>query len=325
MSNREFDRVLVTGGTGFIGSLVLERLITRGIRPLVTTRSPRSSDYFGSSDVDLYELDITDSVRTSELIRSYKPQAVLHLAGVTGSGDPTGDLCGKVNLTATQNLFNSLDAVGVERVVTIGSAAEYGLQPLPFREEMKMRPVSKYGTSKAAATRMALEMHENNGFPVSVLRVFSAYGNGQPRHMFLPQVIEHALANRHFEMSHGKQLRDFVHVSDVAEAIIAALNTKEAVGKIINIGSGKGSALRDVAKKVWSMCEAEPDGLLIGARPTINDDDIDTEADISRAEDILGWRPQIPFIEHSGETGGLAAMVARVRSELKNSIAVEPC
>jgi nucleoside-diphosphate-sugar epimerase len=321
MVNRVFERVLVTGGTGFIGGFVVEHLARIGIRPLVTTRTARSVYKDSPTDPDLCELDITDAEKTNDLIRSFRPQAVIHLAGVTSGEDPTGKLCADVNLTATQNLFNSLDSVGVKRVVTIGTAGEYGSQPLPLREDMRLRPVSPYAISKAKATQAAMEMHAAKGFPVTVLRVFSAYGHGQPSHMFLPQLIAHAVANKHFEMSSGKQLRDFVHVSDVAEAIVSALNTDEAIGRVINIGSGKGVALRDVARIVWGLCGSDPDRLSLGARPTTHDDDIDTEADISIAQEILKWRPRIPFVGANSGTGGLVNMIAHLSGNADEGIA----
>jgi nucleoside-diphosphate-sugar epimerase len=320
MANLVFDRVLVTGGTGFIGGYVIERLIRSGIRPLITTRSVSAH---GAGSSDLYEVDLTKFERTDDLIRSYRPQAVIHLAGISGSNDPTGELSEAINFTATKNLFTSLESAGVDRIVTIGSAAEYGRQPLPFSESAEIRPVSPYGISKANATRAAMQLNARNGFPVTVLRVFSAYGHGQPFRMFLPQLIVHGLANRTFRMSGGQQRRDFVHVTDVADAIVSALCTPAAIGKIINIGSGKGSALRDVAKMVWEACNADPDRLLIGQRPTAYDDDIDTEADISLAKEVLGWQPRVPFVGSDNKMNGLADMIAQMSGEAESEFAAD--
>jgi nucleoside-diphosphate-sugar epimerase len=276
---------------------------------LVTTRQGAKAHNFDPASIDLRELDITDRDRLADLVRSYRPQAVVHLAGVTGSSDPTGGLCRDVNLTATSSLFDSLDAAGVESVVTLGSAAEYGSQPIPFREDMPTMPVSPYAVSKAMATKFALEMHVTNGFPVTVLRVFTAYGDGQPSNMFLSQLIDHALSDRHFEMSDGVQLRDFVYAADVAEAVLSALYTKTAVGKVVNIGSGKGIPLRDVARIVWRLCDANMDRLAIGALSKTADDSFDTEADISRAKELLNWIPLTPFLDQAG--GGLSEMISK--------------
>jgi nucleoside-diphosphate-sugar epimerase len=293
MSRSVFERVLVTGGTGFLGSYVLKRL----------------------GKAVLVQLDLTDEQATSEVIRSYRPQAVLHLAGVTGSGDPEGKRCHAINVTATRNLLRALDETRCERIVMVGSASEYGSQLTPFSEEMDAMPITKYGASKAEATRIALEMHGKSGLPVTVLRVFSAYGYRQPKSMFLTQAITHALRGERFEMTDGSQRRDFVYIDDVAEAIIRALYSENVEGRIINVGSGHSYPLADVAKVIWNQCQADPDLIALGVRSKTGDDNADTEADITLAGQLLEWRPRVPFLNTSEVEGGLARMIRQMKSE----------
>ncbi len=303
-------RILVTGGTGFIGRSVVDLLVTDGFNPLVTTfkkRAPHNAKF------DVTEVDLTDESRTNTLIKSYKPEIVLHLAGVTpGHNDP--DIFHKVNFNGTVNLLRALDKTGVNRVIMLGSAAEYGDQPTPFREDMTAKPVSQYAVSKTKANQFALELNAANGLPVTILRVFTAYGFGQPDKMFFSQLIKHALLNHHFSMSDGLQKRDFVHVDDVTAAIKTSMTADNAVGRIINIAGGKGIALRDLAQHVWKICGADDDGLDIGSRDKTGDDSFDTEADISLAAEILNWRPGPAILSESGESPVLTETIRRMRA-----------
>lgn len=313
MSDPAKTRILVTGGTGFIGRYVVALLVSDGFRPVVTTSNETA---IAESPVDVVEVDLTNAEETNELVVSYKPQIVLHLAGVTGNDDPTGKIYDDVNLNGTINLLRSLEKVGVDRVILLGSAAEYGNHAIPFREDMLSRPVSHYAVSKANANRFALDMFAAIGFPVTVLRVFTAYGKGQPDKMFLSQLIKHALLKRHFKMSDGLQKRDFVHVEDVAEAIKASMTAKNSVGRIINIGSGKGIVLRDLARHVWKMCDADSTLLDIGSRDKTGDDSFDTEADISMAAEILDWHPGPAIISQSDTRTALNGMITMMRASL---------
>jgi nucleoside-diphosphate-sugar epimerase len=300
-------KILVTGGTGFIGRYAVERLRTNGVEPLVTSSVAARS---------IQALDLRDEKAARALIESYRPEIVLHLAGVTGASTDAG-LCHSVNYVGTVNLLNALAETEVSRGVLIGTAAEYGEQQPPFREDMPPRPVSPYAVSKARATEYALDAYARTGLPVTVLRVFTAYGYGQPGKMFLSQLMSHALdGTRAFKMSDGLQKRDLVYVEDVVDAIIAASTCGPASGRVINIGSGRAIALRDLAVKIWSMCGAEPNLLRTASIEKTADDAFDTEADISLAARLLGWRPATPYIGDARDGHPIFVMIEKMRADI---------
>jgi UDP-glucose 4-epimerase len=192
----------------------------------------------------------------------------------------------------------------------VGTAAEYGAGPTPFREDQPDDPRSPYAVSRAKANRYAISLDLN----VAILRLFSVYGIGQPANMFLPQLIAHAVQGTEFRMSAGTQRRDFVHVEDVAAGLLAAANAPGAIG-LINIGSGVGSRLSDVAQTIWRYCDADDDLLRLGAIDTAGDGAFDTLADITRAMNVIGWRPQRKFMTDIGPGEALIEMIGHARAE----------
>jgi UDP-glucose 4-epimerase len=283
-----FERVLVTGGTGFIGRYVTARLVAGGSRPVVTHFGLSPEANARADSIDIVNLDLRDRTQTAALVAELRPELVIHLAGVTGQSDPDGNLCDEVNYEATVHLLDRLVEAGMRKLVMVGTAAEYGAGPTPSSESQPDDPRSPYAVSRARANRYALSLAETSGIGAAILRLFSVYGIGQPMNMFLPQLIDHAVAGREFPMTAGTQLRDFVHVDDVAAALIAAAETSDAHG-LINIG-----ALR-----------ADGDGAF------------DTLADIRRANCVLGWRPRRVFMTDHGPGEALVEMIEHIRAERK--------
>jgi nucleoside-diphosphate-sugar epimerase len=309
------ERILVTGGNGFIGRHVVRRLRENGYDPLITV----SPSHHPLPDTSF--LDVTDPAAVQALFDSYKPATVLHLAGTTGHNDPAGSNCRRMNLDATVNIVDAAAGKNVSRLILIGSAAEYGSQPTPFREDMPARPVSAYGRSKAEACEYAMRAFSAAGLPVTVLRVFTAYGPGQSDKMFLSQLIAAALKGESFVMSDGQQRRDMVHIGDVVRAILRSMTIDNAAGRIINIGSGRGTRLKDIARAVWKECRADPERLVIGGRDKTGDDLYDTEADITLAAHLLDWSPTSHILnDDSRPARAFVEVIGEMRCELTTPV-----
>lgn len=311
MSIQKFERILIAGGSGFIGSVMVKLLISHGLRPMVADRNVSEDATDGAFDIA--RIDLTDGKAVKNLVYDYLPELVINLAGATFRDDPTGEYCNELIFKAAAMLIELASQAGAKKAITMGSAGEYGDNQTPFREDMQQRPVSHYARSKAKATKFALEFAASTGFDVTVLRAFTAYGPGQPSNMFLSQLVRHALLNERFNMSDGTQRRDLVFVKDVADAICAASISERAAGRVINVGTGRAIALREVAEYVWRTCGADADKLCIGAREKSGDDPFDTMADISLAAELLNWRPKTPF------ESGIGKMIESTRLELEKS------
>ncbi len=303
-----FERILVTGGSGFIGRALLDALVAMGKRPMVADVMVDESRTNGAYSIA--RIDLTDETAFRALVADFQPELAIHLAGATIRQDDSGERSDLVNFQPVKFLLESLFEAGGQKAVLMGSAAEYGGSPTPFLEHMQPRPISPYARSKARATRFALEYGRQTSSDVTVLRTFTAYGPGQPANMFLSQLVRHAVMNERFNMSEGTQRRDLVYIDDVVRALMAASVSDRAQNKVINIANGRSMALRSIAEYAWKQCGADPEKLAFGTMPSTGDDAVDTWADISLAAELLGWKPTVSF-----ETG-MASMIAAAKEEL---------
>ncbi len=135
-----------------------------------------------------------------------------------------------------------------------------------------------------------------------ILRPFTVYGMAQPKGMFLSDAIRCALENRAFEMSEGKQMRDYIFISDFVRAIMSAIRTPDIEGEVFNIGSGRAFPLREIAEKVWEISGADASLLKIGARKVSLSELHNTCADITKAEKFLNWQPTISLTDGLNQT-----------------------
>jgi nucleoside-diphosphate-sugar epimerase len=240
-------RILVTGGTGFIGRHLVKSLLSLGSRLLVVVgRQPRPR--LPEGRFKYLALDLEDAGAVNAFCRERPFDLVIHLAGVINQATGQGlyrDLLG-ANLVSTVNLVEALQVRGVARFIHVGSNAEYGKAPCPQAPATRELPNSAYGLSKLAATRFVLAKALSESFPARVIRPFLVYGPGQPEASFLGKALKAARAGSELALTAGQQTRDFVSVAKVVSDVLTLASSDAPPGTVVNSCTGVETKLADV-------------------------------------------------------------------------------
>ena len=298
--NRPPRIVLVTGAAGFIGSHVVDLLLARDFHVLALDdlshgKRENLAAHDGDPRLQLGVADLRDDFAAARAGLP-RPEAVLHLAAqisVPRSVDePLADL--DINLRATVRLLHWAAAAGARRFIMASSAAVYGDPArMPVSEDMCDRPSSPYGVSKRAAELYLHCLGPTLGLQTAALRLFNVYGPrqdpGSPYSGVVSQFMARALAGEPLTiLGDGGHTRDFVHVTDVAHAFLAALAAPRLDSLIANIGSAHATTIRQLAVAI--VAAAASHSPIVHA-PARAGDIVHSLAAISRAEAALGWHP----------------------------------
>jgi CDP-6-deoxy-D-xylo-4-hexulose-3-dehydrase len=289
MASLKGRQVLVTGGTGFIGSHLVRRLVREDARVSVFAGHPfdtrRIHDVL--SEIDLYEIDIRAYGDVIAEMEKARPEIAFHLAAV-GVTDPflSPHLALGVNLDGTINVVRAAAAAGARRIIHTGTSYEYGDRA----EDGQLDPISSYAASKAAAWAFCRMYHRTMSWPIVCLRLFQVYGPGQVSTL-IPSAIEAGLKGHHFPTTLGEQVRDWTYVDDAVEAYLHAALAEGVEGKTFDIGTGQGTSVREVVEHIFGNFD---EGLLqIGALPYRPGEVWSLVANVEYTEQHLGWKAAV--------------------------------
>jgi dTDP-glucose 4,6-dehydratase len=304
--NWEHQTVLVTGAGGFIGSHLTERLVEYGARTraLVHYNSANSWGWLDSSlvkaDVEVVQGDLCDPETVG--IAAKGVDIIFHLAALVGIPysyqAPLSYL--RTNIEGTLNVMQAALVSGVAQLVHTSTSEVYGsARYVPMDEAHPLQGQSPYSASKIGADKMAEAFHRSFGLPVATVRPFNTYGPRQSARAIIPTIITQALTKPVIRLGNLEPTRDMNYVADTVQGFLCAAVHPQAVGQVINIGSGKETSIRNLAEMILR--------LLGRSLPIETDDDrvrpIKSEvdrlwADNQRAQELLDWTPQ-----HSLEDG----------------------
>jgi len=296
-------RYLVTGGAGFIGSHLVEHLVTSRHEVVVLddfSSGARENLAAVAHRVRIVTGSVADAKACAEAMRGV--HFVLHhaaLTSVVGSvADPVA--ADRVNVAGTVAVLHAAREVGVRRVVLAGSTAVYGDTPqLPNRETTLPRPLSPYAASKLAAEAYCQAFHASYGLETVVLRYFNVFGPRQdpdsPYAAVVPRFILAALQGEPpLIFGDGEQTRDFTHVANVAQANMLACTApaERVAGEVYNIGCGGSVTINEVWDRIQQAL-----GISLPARhaPARAGEVRDSQAGIEKAARELGYRPSVDF------------------------------
>lgn len=283
------NRVLVTGGSGFVGRYVVDALVAAGHEVHVLGRHAPAT----TAGVVWHEVDLLDAVRLDAAVAGARPDAAIHLAWIATPGVFWNAVENLAWVEASMRLFRALSAAGCRRVVFTSTCAEYDLSAGRCDEaSTPLRPDTLYGTAKLATSSTALAAAGVLDLEVAIGRIFFPYGAGEPAEKLVSATIRAILGGRRAACTAGTQRRDYVEVSDVASALVALLRSD--VRGAVNIGSGRAVPVSQIVGAIGSML-GRPDLVGLGDIPTSPADPPLIEAATERLRSEVGWEPAVPL------------------------------
>ncbi len=292
---------LVTGCAGFIGSNLVDRLLSEGHDVVGVdcftdyyARSMKESNLKSALSHERFTFVEGDILGNGSLSLLDNVLWVFHQAAQAGVRASWGDsfkIYSDNNILATQRLLEACRDVGIKKFVYASSSSIYGdVSTLPMNEDMSPRPISPYGVSKLAGEHLCYLYWKNFGVPTVSLRYFTVYGPRQRPDMAFHRFIKAVLAGEEIAIyGDGNQTRDFTYVSDIVSANLLAAES-DAEGEVYNIGGGSRISVNQVIKVIETLTGSK-------ARLKYGDaqkgDVRDTYADISKAQADLGYAPEV--------------------------------
>jgi len=281
--------VFITGATGFIGSHLTERLLDLGAEVHISLRRQSKLDRLENfqNRIACHQVNLSSSSECLSIFEELKPELVFNFAA-QGVLNPDSDReCIQQNVVSTMALLNAAERVGVRRFIQAGSCFEYGAGK-NLKESDPTIPTNFYAISKLASTLLAKNFF-GYGLPTVALRIFTPYGPRESESRLVSSTIVRALKGDPILATGGEQRRDLIFINDLIEGILRATSTEKALGKIINLGSGRAYAVREIIEKIVKLCDSKS-VVKFGALPYRQGEMFENSSDTTLAEAILDWK-----------------------------------
>ncbi len=308
MSIKNSKKVLVTGADGFIGSHLVEELVRQGypVKAFVYYNSQGSLGWLEQApasirdSIEIFSGDIRDPHGVKSAMSGC--DRVLHLAALIAipysyhSPDSYVD----TNVKGTLNVVQAARELGIEKVVHTSTSEVYGSAlRVPIDEDHPLQGQSPYSATKIGADQIALSFHRSFDTPVCVLRPFNTFGPRQSARAVIPTAIgQVATGLRTIRLGALKPTRDFSYVTDTARGFIAAMESPNSVGEVINLGSGFEISIEDTVKMIGEVMGKPVSVELDPARLRPEKSEVDRLwSDNSKAKKLIGWEPQYGGLE----------------------------
>lgn len=305
-------RIFVTGGSGYIGSVVVKRLLERDYEVTVFDNLERGHRCNVAPRARLIVGDLRNAAEIEAAMMEVKPDAVIHFAAYALVGESMADpmMYFTNNVKGGVNLLEAMQKAGCNRIIFSSSCATYGVPPsLPIEEDMLQTPTNPYGHSKLMFEQMCNWLAQTKGFRPTFLRYFNAAGevpefemveDHEPETHIIPNVLKVALGKKDcvqifgddYPTPDGTCIRDYVHLEDLSSAHILALE-KEALGAY-NLGTGKGISVKEIVETCRKVTGHPIPAVIHQRRPG---DPPALYASGNKARHVMGWNPTHSDVE----------------------------
>ncbi|MFX1311126.1 MAG: NAD-dependent epimerase/dehydratase family protein [Promethearchaeota archaeon] len=293
--NLKNKEILVTGGTGFIGSAIVNKLINMNCKVNIISLP---DDYVWriekKEECKFFYVNLLNFNETLKCIKAINPEIIFHLAGiVTPETDfKTIQKAFSVNFDGTKNLILSLNDLDYDLLINTGTGNEYGGNISPLKESERENPVTPYSASKVAGTYFCEMIATVYNQPIITVRPFLTYGPKQLAKFFVPWLIYCAIEKKEISLTQCQQTRDFVYIDDIADAyVLLAENVDKVRSKgIFNIGSGKETKLIDIVNIIKNRFNSAK--IRIGEQPYRKGESMRFYSSIDKITELIGWAPK---------------------------------
>ncbi len=306
-------KILVTGGAGYIGGTVATILLKAGHSVTVLDNLRHSRREEIPAGVSFVEADVADRPRVESLLRDLQPEGVLHFAALIEAGESMQkpEIYFRNNTASTLALLEAMLATGVDKLVFSSTAAVYGEpEATPIEETASLAPTNAYGESKLLVEHMLRWFHQIHGLRYASLRYFNVAGAvggrgeaHEPETHLIPLILDVALGRRQkififgddYPTPDGTCIRDYIHVSDLADAHILALRALSSSDRMIyNLGNGNGFSVREV---IESARRVTGHPIPAEVKPRRAGDPARLVASSAQAKSKLDWQPKHPDLD----------------------------
>lgn len=305
-------RVLVTGAGGFIGSNVVEALVSRGAKVSCFIRYKASGEHGAleflpeavRGQLTILSGDLADPATAAALVEGQ--DIVVNLAALVGIPysyiHPIEVV--RTNTLGTAYLLEACRKVGIERIVCFSTSEVYGTALYaPIDEDHPLQAQSPYAASKIGSDQIALSYYRSFGVPVSIVRPFNTYGPRQSSRAVIPTIITQALKGGAVRLGAVSPTRDLCYVGDTAEGVIRLCEVPESVGEVINIGTGREISIGALAEKILEILGRAPEIITDEKRLRPEKSEVfRLIADGRKAKRLLGWEPSVSLEEGLSRT-----------------------
>jgi nucleoside-diphosphate-sugar epimerase len=286
---------LITGGTGFVGSLLTRRLVNNKEEVHLIVRKEsrfwRIRDILDS--VTCHVADLSDTKILKKIVNKIKPTVIYHLATCGAySYQDEADRIVKTNILGTWNLLMATASVDYELFVNTGSSSEYGFKQFKMREIDLLEPASYYAATKCSQTLLCYHIARDEKKPIVTLRPFSVYGPYEEPTRFIPTLMKTLYFEGRMDLVSPAISRDYIYADDLLGAYLLIDKLKKYRGEIFNIGTGIQSSIKQVIETALGVT-GKAANFRWGHMKKRSWDTTNWVADISKARQLLGWMPHI--------------------------------
>jgi NAD dependent epimerase/dehydratase len=298
-------KTLVTGAGGFIASHLVELLVRQGrtVRAFVRYNSRDDRGWLDridpavATEVDVFVGDLVNADAVASAVSGCED--VFHLGALIpipySYRHPREFVA--ANVVGTLNVLEALRRTDVDPLVHVSSSEVYGsAQTLPMSEDHRLHPQSPYAATKVSADQLVLSYVRSFGLRAVIARPFNTYGPRQSARAVIPTIVTQALTGDHVQLGSVHPTRDFLYVADTAAGIARCAEVDDAIGEVVNLGTGREISIAEVVERVLAAVARELPVVLAEERQRPPESEVDRLcAAADKARELLGWEATVPF------------------------------